>query len=262
MRDVIMWQSGLSVLTVGAESCLHHKQLLTSRFASMHMKCFDLFNNHRKNVKRGFAEITLKFAKEMMQYGFSGFIPGYKIYPSCRMTLKGQIGRYEAEGDLPGIDEEESSFDDAFDHDMSASSSKDSINISLGERDVSPLTLHSIPPHSKVIQGKRKLKQTTAAFSSKVTSALQLQRSDLLEEKEPTKSSEIVEQESNDLTHLVNLMKEKVKASTRRRKIQILTLTPESWSIRKAAKEFQVSKKTIQKAWTLKEERVLWHCLI
>ena len=93
MREVIMWRSGLSVLTVGAESCLHHKQLLTSRFASMHMKWSDPFNNHRKTVKRGLAESTLKFAKEMMQYGFSGFIPGYKIYPSCRMTLKGHFGR-------------------------------------------------------------------------------------------------------------------------------------------------------------------------
>ena len=255
MREVIMWRSGLSVLNVGAEICLHHEQLLTSRFASMHMKCFDPFKSHRKNVKRGLAEITLKFAKEMTQYGFSGVIPGYKICPSCRMKLKGQIGRYEAEGDLSGIDEEESSFDDAFEHDMSASSSKDSINISLGELDVSPLKLHSIPPHSKVIQGKRKLKQATAAFSSKVASALQLQSSDLLEEKEPTKTSETLKQDSNDLKHLVNLMKEKVKASTRRRKIQILTLTPESWSIRKAAKEFQVSKKTIQKARKLKEEK-------
>ena len=41
----------------------------------------------------------------------------------------------------------------------------------------------------------------------------------------------------------------------RRRRIQILTLIPQSWSIRKAAREFKVSKKTIQKALRLKEEK-------
>eukprot|EP00112_Aurelia_sp_Birch-Aquarium-sp1_P009177 Seg2032.1 transcript_id=Seg2032.1/GoldUCD/mRNA.D3Y31 product="hypothetical protein" protein_id=Seg2032.1/GoldUCD/D3Y31 len=50
-------------------------------------------------------------------------------------------------------------------------------------------------------------------------------------------------------------MKEKLKTSNRRRKIQILTLTPNSWSLRKAADVFKVSKSTIQKARNLKAEK-------
>ena len=53
---------------------------------------------------------------------------------------------------------------------------------------------------------------------------------------------------ANYLDYLVHCMKEKMKLSNRNEKLQILTLIPKSWSIRKAAKEFGVSKSTIQKA--------------
>ena len=255
VQEVIMWRSGLSLLHAGAEICLHHERLLTSKFASMHNKCFDPFNSHKKNAKRGLVEISLKFAKEMVQHGITGVVPGYKICPSCRMKVEAQMVCIEAREEPTAIDEEESILVDPLEREISASSSRDSINISLGELDVSPLKLHSVPHHAKVKHGKRKLKQATDAFSTKVASALQIQSADLVDDREFTNTAEDMERNSNDLKHMVNLMKEKVKDSNRRRKIQILTLTPKSWSIRKAAKEFQVSKKAIQKARKLKEEQ-------
>ena len=46
-------------------------------------------------------------------------------------------------------------------------------------------------------------------------------------------------QKANHLDKLVELMKEKLKVSNKREKIQILTLTPESWSFRKNSKRIQ-----------------------
>ena len=46
-------------------------------------------------------------------------------------------------------------------------------------------------------------------------------------------------QKANDLDKLVELMKEKLKVSNKREKIQILTLTPESWSFQKNSKRIQ-----------------------
>ena len=40
----------------------------------------------------------------------------------------------------------------------------------------------------------------------------------------------------NDLDNLVELMKEKLEVPSKRKKIQILILTPESWSLQKTAK--------------------------
>ena len=50
-------------------------------------------------------------------------------------------------------------------------------------------------------------------------------------------------------------MKEKFKISNKREKIQISTLTPESWTLQKKAKEFKVSKATARKARILRKEK-------
>ena len=68
-------------------------------------------------------------------------------------------------------------------------------------------------------------------------------------------SKQDMNQKTNDLDKLVELMKEKLKVSNKREKIQILNLTPESWSLRKTAKEFKVSKATARKARILRKEK-------
>jgi len=48
-------------------------------------------------------------------------------------------------------------------------------------------------------------------------------------------------------------MSEKLRFASRRHRLQILTLTPKSWSVQKATEFFSVSKCTIQCAQRLKE---------
>ena len=62
-------------------------------------------------------------------------------------------------------------------------------------------------------------------------------------------------QKARDLDKLVELMKKKLKISNRSKTLQVLTLVPDSWSVRKAATEFNVSKQTIQKARVLKHQK-------
>ena len=50
-------------------------------------------------------------------------------------------------------------------------------------------------------------------------------------------------------------MKEKLKTSDYKTKIQVLTLTPESWSRRQAAEFFEESEYSIRVARKLKEEK-------
>lgn len=44
-----------------------------------------------------------------------------------------------------------------------------------------------------------------------------------------------IQQKADDSDKLFTLMKEKVKNTNKREKIQVLTLTPDSWSLRKTA---------------------------
>ena len=83
-------------------------------------------------------------------------------------------------------------------------------------------------------------------MSKRLTTILNIQQSEFesIDKSIQVDSEQDMNQKANNLHKLVELMKEKLKVSIKREKIQILTLTPESWSLQKTAKEFKVSKAT------------------
>ena len=92
-------------------------------------------------------------------------------------------------------------------------------------------------------------------MSDKVAKAVKLNPDQLASPDYVPASSTDIEKKANDLDYLVSQMKMKMQTANRRQKIQILTLTPKSWTLRQAAKEFNVSKATIRKARTLQEQK-------
>ena len=58
----------------------------------------------------------------------------------------------------------------------------------------------------------------------------------------------------NNLHKLVGLIKETLLVSSWNEKVKLLILTPESWTIEKTMKEFEVSKYLVKKARSLKKE--------
>ena len=83
-------------------------------------------------------------------------------------------------------------------------------------------------------------------MSKRLATILNIQQSELesIDKSIQVDSEQDMNQKANNLHKLVELMKEKLKVSIKREKIQILTLTLESWSLQKTAKEFKVSKAT------------------
>ena len=84
----------------------------------------------------------------------------------------------------------------------------------------------------KDAHGKRTLAQVNNGVSKRLATILHVQQSELESTDNSNKfdSEQDMNQKANDLDKLVELMKEKLKVSNKREKIQILTLTPESWS--------------------------------
>ena len=103
-------------------------------------------------------------------------------------------------------------------------------------------------------------------MSKKLATILNVQQSELASTDNSIEvdSEQDMNQKANDLDKLVVLIKEKLNVSNKREKIQILTLKPESWSLRKTAKEFKVSKATARKARILREEEgiLVYHSLL
>ena len=107
------------------------------------------------------------------------------------------------------------------------------------------------------MENERKPAQVNNEVSKSLATILNVEQSELesTDNSIEVDSEQDMNQKANDLDKLVELMKEKLKVSNKREKIQILTLTPESWSLRKIAKEFKVSKATARKGRILKEEK-------
>src|SRR5206468_9562353 len=59
---------------------------------------------------------------------------------------------------------------------------------------------------------------------------------------------------SSDLDIVINLIKEKYKVSSKQKKIQLLTLAPESWTIRKTAEEFDATEYLVRKVRQFKNQ--------
>ena len=179
-------------------------------------------------------------AKSLCKAG-SAVVPGQKLCPQCRNFDPNTIG----EEVLTDVETPESTVHDKFDVKYEMEPAKESLNSSLVKLDISPLKTHSVTSHSKSAHGKCKLAQVESFKKSELTK----------DESKSDTDKNNKEVKARDLDHLVECMKKKLETGNRHKKLQILALLPKSWSIRKAAKEFGVSKKTIQKAKNLKEEK-------
>ena len=131
------------------------------------------------------------------------------------------------------------------------------MNSTLNELELTTFKVHAVPGYMKVAHQKQKLAQVISEVSKRLATILNVQQSELdsTDNSIEVDSKHDMNQKANDLEKLVELMEEKLKVSNKREKTQILTLTPESCSLRKTAKEFKVSKATAQKARILREEK-------
>ncbi len=66
--------------------------------------------------------------------------------------------------------------------------------------------------------------------------------------------SKEIKEKAKDLDIMVCLMKEKIEVSSRKVKIQVLTMTPSSWTVRQTAEFFGVSNYMVRQAFKLRKE--------
>ena len=141
-----------------------------------------------------------------------------------------------------------------FENDISFQEDKHSLAKTLTSLDVSPIKMHSLPRCSRLQHGKRKAQQVNEAISKKMATVLSIEHEAIECNSGDDGESGDLKEKASDLDHLVGLIKEKLRVSSRREKMQLLTLTPDSWTLRKASHEFHVSKSTIEKAMKVREE--------
>ena len=126
------------------------------------------------------------------------------------------------------------------------SSAKEKANKILESTGSSPFTLHGIKSGQKIEYVKKKCEKTAKNLQRAFASALEIDPEDIIE----VEKSQL----EIDMEELTNSIKDQLNVTTEyRKKIQLLTLIPKSYSARQAAKTFNVSRHLAKKAIALRD---------
>ena len=228
--------------------CLHHEKKYLVRYnlvqnTTSKPHCCNPFaiEGHNPKVKKEKTEISVGLASRARCQNIV-IRPGLRLCISCRKRLILELT--EAEEKIKGSSSQSEAEDESNDPRVRRSSELSKINAEMQVRRpaISPIKMHGRHSNREgdlVNVAKRKLFQ--------VTDDQQIERKRLQREIEDalninTGSAEIMTKEqsqSDDLDAIVELMKEKLASlSTRSKKIQLLTISPPSWSAGKIAATF------------------------
>ena len=104
---------------------------------------------------------------------------------------------------------------------------------------ISPIT--SVGKRAKIRYGKQKVKRFKESFTDLVATACGFNKKGILSDNDTTC------QKSTDMDRLINAMREKINISSKQEQVQILTITPERWSIWKTSIIVEVSEHLVRK---------------
>ena len=158
-------------------------------------------------------------------------------------------------------DNREADSDNVVEFVLSSDNNRSSLNSTLIGMDISPFKIHVIPKHSRISHGRKKAEEVKNKLlleenimQNKIASLCNVSRKRInkLEEKS---NQTMLQEKAKDLDTIVDLMNEKLEVSPRKKKIQILTMAPPSWSIEKMKTEFSITFYMARTARTLAKEK-------
>ena len=121
---------------------------------------------------------------------------------------------------------------------------------------MSPLKLHAQPLPSRINLGKRKLNKAISVIQEKVARTLNVTPEEINLDISATEDVDLLQDKAENFDRLMELIKEKISTITGNREIiQVLTLAPLSWSIKKVAEFFNVTEYAARKARRITKEK-------
>ena len=131
---------------------------------------------------------------------------------------------------------------------------KSKFDESLEGLGISPIKLHGISSNKRQSTAKRKLSKIVKNVEINVAEVYNIDVSEVSESK--ISINRDVQQKANNFDRLMVLIKEKIKdCRSYQKKLQLLTLCPDSWSRKYASEYFGVSEYLVRKSRSLKGEK-------
>eukprot|EP00112_Aurelia_sp_Birch-Aquarium-sp1_P016223 Seg366.9 transcript_id=Seg366.9/GoldUCD/mRNA.D3Y31 product="ARL14 effector protein" protein_id=Seg366.9/GoldUCD/D3Y31 len=254
LQQTLLWRAGMKEMVENPELmiCCHHKEFFGSAFEKKFQKCCNIYGKHTrgKKVVKGGHVITLEMANKLKLEGHE-VCPGWQL---CRNCLKIATTSKEVVDEIQMETDEEFHEIIDFENTMARDTARESVDSSFEELGISPIKLHAMTKHRKISHLKDKLDRAMSTMEEMASAAANIDREDLRRKEPQAAIASEIEAKAADLDTLLFLMKEKIQVADYKTKIQILTLTPDSWSRKAAARFFNVSEYAVRTARSLKKD--------
>ena len=204
-------------------------------------KCCDPMNSHKKTIKTALSTVTLHDARFMQLQGCK-ITPGKKL---CKTCIK-KISEYKEDFEI----------DEASDDDFNDDIIDETIDDKLVSYGLSPLKKHAKSLRHKRSEGKGKLaeaQENLLELSHEIEDQTGASTSLLME----PSTEDNIRKKAEDFDEMIALIKNKISISDKRTAVQILTLAPQSWSIREVKTVFDVTEYQAKKARQLFHDKGL-----
>ena len=230
-----------------ATLCLHHKQVYIHKYSFQQNACCDPKKRHKSQVRKksSLKSLGIDDAAYVSAVTGASVKPGQKLCWNCFASIKKDGMEGQSESDPEPEDNPNDVELDKIANDYEV----DTLNRSFADSDISPLKPSKISDQNMSTYAKRKLSQYESALPGKMAKLLDVDHDQLMKTKEPQPCSNC-----KDMDQLVQLVKDKMNVSPNHKQLQLLTLAPESWSIEKTVKEFNVSEYKVKQARQLKKD--------
>ena len=213
--------------------CIHHEKKYIGRYQATQRYCVNPFNTHGIQISKDLRNVDEELAL------FLNIIAGQKLCKQCKETAKENMKAAKNDCENSKNDQDSSYLSKDFNRSRFNSSAE-----ALGFSPIMPVGKQDAVSY---VQNKGKCMK--AGLNEKLANVMEMSNEELNE------SSLNCCTNCKDLERLIVLIKEKFEISSPRDQIKILTLTPESSSIRKTVQEFGVTEYKVKCARELKKER-------
>ena len=169
-------------------------------------------------------------------------VPGQKICRNCRKAISKLLMSGESDDLLEDTtaDKDSSALEQSYSEETNCSD----LSVCFSSLGMSPIKVHSLPDATKLKTGKRKLETAITALAGKVAKSLYVPETVEMQGEQ----NEALEKAATFDQMMVAIQQKVQYATSYREKIQILTLCPTNWTIKKSAQFFSASEYAIRAA--------------
>lgn len=207
--------------------CYQHRCKFLTTFEDRQRICYDPFKKHKRNVSKGLKVVSVSFSKKYQTA--VKLLPGTKLCITCRKLVVSAARNSDSVSDS--------------DYEPGAPSQIiEKLNESCKLIGSSPVKVTKRKQEERCAYLRNKAQRLSATFTEIASKAFHIEAS----VNRPTASVSNIQ--CNDCSHLMDRLRVKFETSEINEKLQILTLVPQSWSIKQTVNFFDTTEYLAKKA--------------